>query len=190
MEGVPDVTITYPMIQALLSIIIGLCLSRIWMVFATHVKNWKNTKSYLPYYILMFSQTLTLMTLWFQSPFIYGILIKVPIKVLVGLTGDGCAVIMTYLALPSDKELDQDYLNLEKFYLDNKRKIFVAYCIWATIGSILGYSIGVIDSLLFTLINISFTLMMGVLMWFVNNYWFHLYAHVQATCIMILLVYI
>ena len=182
-----DYSITYPMIQALLSIIIGLCLSKLWSTFAIHVKRWNNTTPYIPYYLLLFSQSLTLMSLWFGSPYIYGILIKKHLGlVLLGLTGDGCAVITTYLMLPSDQELNQYTLDLREWYIKNKRKFFTGFCVWAIIGCFLGYFMGLLG-LGATLFNILFTLIMGVLLWYIDNYYLHMYAHIQAIFLWILL---
>ena len=93
---------------------------------------------------------------------------------------------MTYLMLPSDQELNQYTLDLKEWYLQNKRKFFTAFTIWATIGSFLGYVIGVVG-LGLTLFSIFLTLIMQILLWCIDNYFLHMYAHIQAIFIWILL---
>ena len=54
------------------------------------------------------------------------------------------------------------------------------------VGCFLGYFMGLLG-LGANLFNILFTLIMGVLLWYIDNYYLHMYAHIQAIFLWILL---
>ena len=174
------ISFDYSMLQWVLSIIVGVCLTKVYSTVAHHTRNRKEIIFHVPYLLLIGHIFFLLIYLWFTSPSRYQTVESNRLAFLVIIIVDSLAVIFTFAALPSEEMLSESNLNLKTIYMDSKRNWAVILCGWIICGLILSTIFGSAHSekpyFEFMAGNLAaFVLMVSVtvLMLKSNNDWIH-----------------
>ena len=126
----PEISFDYSTAQWVLSIIVGVCLTKVYSTVAHHIRHRKEIIFYLPYLLLIAYTFLILIYVWFSSPYYYQMVEGNKLAFLIRIIIDSMAVIFTLLALPSEQMLSKNDLNLETIYQDSKKNWTVIVLIW------------------------------------------------------------
>ena len=129
MEGF-EISFDYSTAQWVLSIIVGVCLTKVYSTVAHHIRNRKEIIFHVPYLLLIGHIFFILIFFWFTSPSRYQTAESNRLAFLVKIISDSIAVIFTLVALPSEQMLSKSNLNLKKIYMDSKINWAVILCIW------------------------------------------------------------
>ena len=128
----------YSTAQWILSIIIGVCLTKVYVCIAHHIRYRQETVFYLPYLLLVVQTFVILIVLWFASPVLYqGIEIN-KLGFIARIIADSLGVIFTLVALPDERTLNRDNLNLKTYYYGSKRTWIAVGLIWSISANTIG----------------------------------------------------
>ena len=179
MEGF-EISFDYSTAQWVLSIIVGVCLTKVYSTIAHHIRYRKEIIFHVPSLLLIGHIFFLLLYVWFTSPKSYQIVEGNRLIFLVRIILDSVAVIFTLLALPSEEMLSESNLNLKTIYMDSKRNWAVILGGWLACGLIFSTIFGSAHSekpyFEFMAGNLAaFVLMVSVtvLMLKSNNDWIH-----------------
>jgi len=140
-----EISFDYSTAQWVLSITIGVCLSKIYSTVTHHIRCRKEIVIYVPYFLLIGHIFFILVLVWFTSPSAYRVVEGNRLAFLARIITDSIAVIVTLLALPSEQMLSKSNLNLEAIYQDSKKNWAVIMLIWGAIGSLFNVFFGSTD---------------------------------------------
>ena len=124
------ISFDYSTAQWVLSIIVGVCLTKVYNAVAHHIRHRKEIVFYVPYLLLIGYTFFILIQLWFTSPYFYKIVEGNKLAFLSRIIIDSMAVIFTLLTLPSEQMLSKSNLNLETIYQDSKKNWTVTILVW------------------------------------------------------------
>ena len=136
------ISFDYSMLQWVLSIIVGVCLTKVYSTVAHHIRNRKEIIFHVPYLLLIGHIFFLLIFLWFTSPSRYQTVEGNRLAFLAMIIADSIAVIFTFAALPSEEMLSESNLNLKTIYMDSKINWVVILGGWLTCGLILSTIFG------------------------------------------------
>ena len=125
-----EISFDYSTAQWVLSITIGVCLSKIYSTVTHHIRCRKEIVIYVPYFLLIGHIFFILVLVWFTSPSAYRVVEGNRLAFLARIITDSIAVIVTLLALPSEQMLSKSNLNLETIYQDSKKNWTVTILVW------------------------------------------------------------
>ena len=175
------VSLDYSTAQWVLSIIVGVCLTKVYITIAHHIHYRKEIVFYVPYLLLIGQIFGQLVHLWFTSPYFYKMVESNPLAFMIQIIINGMAVIFTLLALPNEQVLSEGNLNLKEFYQDTKKNWMVTLIIWFLVMNT--FSIVLVISIIgydwIVMIGILFTLKVLVLKY--NNLYLHAGYHLIFT---------
>jgi len=163
----------YSTAQWVLSIIVGVCLSKVYSTIAHHIRYRKEIIFYVPYLLLVGHIFVILIFLWFTSPSAYQMVEGNRLAFLVKIISDSIAVIFTLVALPSEQMLSKSNLNLKTIYMDSKINWAVILMIWFFIGNIFKIIFGSAEFITMTIAGIVLMFAVTVLLLKSNNYYLH-----------------
>ena len=123
------VSLDYSTAQWVLSIIVGVCLTQVYITIAHHIHYRKEIVFYVPYLLLIGQIFVQLVHLWFTSPYSYKMVESNPLAFMIQIIINGISVIFTLLALPNGQVLSTSNLNLKEFYQDTKKNWMVTLII-------------------------------------------------------------
>jgi len=191
MEGF-EISFDYSTAQWVLSIIVGVCLSKVYSVVAHHIRYRKEIIFHVPSLLLIGHIFFLLIYVWFTSPSGYQMVEGNRLTFLVRIILDSLAVIFTLLALPSEEMLNKSNLNLKKIYMDSKINWAVILCIWMISSFMFHMILGLAHSdkphFEFIMVNIGNIVLMfaiTVLMLKSNNDYIHIGIQMAANLSMI-----
>ena len=130
------VSLDYSTAQWVLSIIVGVCLTQVYITIAHHIHYRKEIVFYVPYLLLIGQIFVQLVHLWFTSPYNYQMVEGNPLAFMIQIIINGISVIFTLLALPNEQVLSEGNLNLKEFYQDTKKNWMVTLIIWFLVMNI------------------------------------------------------
>jgi len=167
----------YSTAQWVLSIIIGVCLTRIYRIVAHHTRYRKETVFYLPYLFLIAQTFLLLLLVWFISPYRYQQVADNNLAFLARIMTDSMAVVFTLVALPDDQILSKNQLNLKSYYHESKRTFMVVFTIWIIFTATMGIFFDPEMLRIRHIANMTITLIVVILMIKFDNDYLHAFIH-------------
>ena len=163
----------YSTAQWILSIVVGVCLTKVYSTIAHHVRYRKETVFYLPYLMLVAQTLLSLLFVWFQSPSGYQMVGVNKLGFLAKVISDSLAVIFTLVALPDEQILSKDKLDLKVIYYDTKKTWMIIWMIWLISGVTLSLFFGPEEFRNMLIGSIVITLVLAILMLKFDNDYLH-----------------
>ena len=167
----------YSTAQWVLSIIIGVCLTRIYSIVAHHTRYRKETVFYLPYLFLIAQTFLLLLLVWFISPYRYEQVADNNLAFLARIMADSMAVVFTLVALPDDQILSKNQLNLKSYYHESKRTFMVVFTIWIIFTATMGILFDPEMLRIRHIANMTITLIVVIMMIKFDNDYLHAFIH-------------
>ena len=139
MPKMPDMfSLDYSTAQWILSIIIGVCLTKVYSIIAHHIRYRKEITFYLSYLLLVAQTFILLIFVWFQSPFLYQVIEGNNLAFLAKVINDSIAVIFVLIALPDERMLNTKNLHLKRINYDSKKTWVIIQMAWSVGGLIIG----------------------------------------------------
>ena len=113
-------TLDYPTAQWLISIVVGVCLTKAYSVIAHHLQHRNKSVFYVPYFFWVVEIVVALVMTWFASPHGYGLAAGNKVGFVSRVFIDSLFIIIVLYALPSDERLSREEVNLKNFYYETK----------------------------------------------------------------------
>ena len=124
----------YSTTQWINSIMIGVCLTKIYTTIAHHIRFREQTSFYFPYLLFLGQLVFTLIFIWYgSSPNYYPVLEGNNALFTMSVLADSIAIIFVLSALPDDRPLVDQKLDLKAFYYKNKKPWNIVHMIWLSI---------------------------------------------------------
>ena len=189
----PEISFDYSTAQWVLSIIVGVCLTKVYNTVAHHIRHRREIIFYVPYLLLIGHIFFILISLWFTSPYTYQMVEGNRLAFLIRIIIDSIAVIVTLLALPSEQMLSKSNLNLETIYQDSKKDWAVIMMIWTVIGSLFNVFFGPTDQNIQQMLVMMISANVLTFIWIVlvlkyNNLYLHTVFQIYGISVMLLVI--
>ena len=167
----------YSTAQWVLSIIIGVCLTKVYSTISHHIRHRKDIIFYLPYLLLVANTFIILITTWFASPWSYQMVEGNKLGFLARILSDSTAVIFTLVALPDELIPSKDKLDLKAVYYDSKKSWMVVMIMWGISSSAISIFFGAEEYRIIAIGGIIIGPMIATLMIKFNNDYLHAVFH-------------
>ena len=129
-----DFHFDYSTTQWVNSIVIGVCLTKIYSTIAYHIRYREQTIFYFPYLIFLGQLIFTLIFIWYgYTPNYYPVLEGNNVLFAMAVLADSIAIIFVLSALPDCQPLTEKKLDLKDFYYKNKKPWNIVHMIWLSI---------------------------------------------------------
>ena len=125
--------------EILISIIVGLCFTKVWICISQHIIDWKKTKWYLPYFLYLIRlQVFQLMVLFLSRHILIANLDNQP-YITFFLFMLSLLIPCVHMALPSDKFMEQDQVDLKEFYIETLPIWYTMYFLFTLLDPVTQY---------------------------------------------------